>query len=253
MIIITGPGRSGTSLLAALYQHFGYDPGGNWRPEVNAGLESYDVVAINHSIARDLGVTVGTGKSVQRAHISDYVGDSLAASIKRHIPADAVEVIRRRFIVLPWRREYRVKLVKWSVVASVARKYRKQLNDLASEKTVVKDPNFSWTLPVWLEAQAPISNVIVATREIERMVASRYSSRLTGIASETNARNTMIYGLGLCLSSAWDHGVDVRLLRYPDFLADIPSLQRSLPLLEGLDAETFRIGAERVIRPDLVH
>jgi len=38
-LIITGFARSGTSLLAQFLNKIGYDTGGSWSPEINAGLE----------------------------------------------------------------------------------------------------------------------------------------------------------------------------------------------------------------------
>lgn len=41
MLIITGTPRSGTTLLAAFCKMMGHDPGGEYKPEVNAGLEEF--------------------------------------------------------------------------------------------------------------------------------------------------------------------------------------------------------------------
>ena len=37
MIVITGPGRGGTSLIASLYRELGFDQGGEWFDDTNAG------------------------------------------------------------------------------------------------------------------------------------------------------------------------------------------------------------------------
>jgi len=58
MLVITGMGRSGTSVLAALCQRLGFDPGGAHVEGINAGLEDPDVVAVNAEI---LGLAAGTG------------------------------------------------------------------------------------------------------------------------------------------------------------------------------------------------
>lgn len=52
MVIITGTGRCGTSLLAKFCREMGFDPspGGAWYHSVNAGLEHSEVVRINTSI-----------------------------------------------------------------------------------------------------------------------------------------------------------------------------------------------------------
>ena len=53
MLIITGPGRSGTSLLAQFCKDLGFDPGGEWYDGVNAGLEYPVVVRINDAILKE--------------------------------------------------------------------------------------------------------------------------------------------------------------------------------------------------------
>src|SRR5438034_4901812 len=57
MIIVTGPGRSGTSLVAAVYRELGLDPGGTWYPEIRAGFEDPEVIEVNKRIIRDLGLS----------------------------------------------------------------------------------------------------------------------------------------------------------------------------------------------------
>jgi len=50
MLIITGTGRCGTSLLAKHCQDLGFDPGGGWENRVNAGYEDATVVRINNDL-----------------------------------------------------------------------------------------------------------------------------------------------------------------------------------------------------------
>jgi hypothetical protein len=54
MLIITGPGRSGTSVLALFCKRMGYDPGGEWCDLVDAGLENGRIVKINDALLREL-------------------------------------------------------------------------------------------------------------------------------------------------------------------------------------------------------
>lgn len=54
MLIITGTGRCGTSVLAKFCRAIGYDPGGEWYEQVKAGYEHPKVVAINQAIANNL-------------------------------------------------------------------------------------------------------------------------------------------------------------------------------------------------------
>ena len=57
MLVITGPGRSGTSALALFCRAIGCDPGGVWCDEVNAGLEDARVAAINDAMYREVRQT----------------------------------------------------------------------------------------------------------------------------------------------------------------------------------------------------
>jgi hypothetical protein len=57
MLLITGPGRSGTSVLALFCQAMGYEPGGAWHESVDAGLEYPRVVQINDALNRALRET----------------------------------------------------------------------------------------------------------------------------------------------------------------------------------------------------
>ena len=56
MIIITGTGRSGSSLLAKLFKELGSPVSGGWSEKINAGLEDPDVVALNCKILAFSGV-----------------------------------------------------------------------------------------------------------------------------------------------------------------------------------------------------
>jgi len=59
VIVITGPGRSGTSFIANLYQNLGFDPGGGWEDHKRAGLEERDIVKMNTKLCEELGAPVG--------------------------------------------------------------------------------------------------------------------------------------------------------------------------------------------------
>lgn len=50
MLCVTGTGRCGTSLVAQFCKTMGYDPGGGWRDDVNAGLENPQSVQWSHQI-----------------------------------------------------------------------------------------------------------------------------------------------------------------------------------------------------------
>jgi hypothetical protein len=54
MLMITGTGRCGTSVLAKFCRAIGYDPGGEWYETVDAGYEHPKVVAINKAMMANL-------------------------------------------------------------------------------------------------------------------------------------------------------------------------------------------------------
>lgn len=53
MLVITGPGRSGTSMLGQFCASVGFNPGGEWCNEIDAGLEHPRVAAINDAMYRE--------------------------------------------------------------------------------------------------------------------------------------------------------------------------------------------------------
>lgn len=66
LILITGLGRCGTSLMADFLRRNGYDPGGEPRPQVNWGWEDPAVIRINNTILAHLDN--GAGINVQAVH-----------------------------------------------------------------------------------------------------------------------------------------------------------------------------------------
>jgi len=64
MIIITGPGRSGTSVLAQFCLKMGYNPGGSWYDCVDAGMEHPRVAAINDALFLEVTRTGAVQKAL---------------------------------------------------------------------------------------------------------------------------------------------------------------------------------------------
>lgn len=118
MLIITGPGRSGTSVLAQFCRRMGYDPGGDWHAAVAAGLEDPAVVAINDRLIGELRRT-GAAENTLSAY-----GDEMRA-IARPVVKDP------RFTFHPGM------LRAWSSVRSdltVLLTYRKPEDSVASRE-----------------------------------------------------------------------------------------------------------------------
>lgn len=62
--MITGPGRSGTSVLALYCARMGYHPGGDWHDAVDAGMEHERVVKINDAFLSELRETGKTNRTL---------------------------------------------------------------------------------------------------------------------------------------------------------------------------------------------
>jgi hypothetical protein len=238
MIVITGPGRSGTSVLARLYKELGFDPGGRWHPEINAGLEDSSVIAANTDVAAALGM------SLMRPRMSV---PAAAAPARRVIPRG----LRKKAYRLIARRRA-PQLMDWSRFPETVERYGDRLVELAAERRVVKDPRFSWTLPVWAAAGAPIDHVIICTRDLSAVSASREA---TGNESfNTSAiRNSIVYGVGMAFVTVQDYALPHTVLRFPDFLEDPADLHRRLTFPEPVEQDDVASALARVRRADLVH
>ena len=139
MIVITGPGRSGTSLIAQLYRELGFDPGGDWIPEYNAGYEHHDIVQANGYIIRDLQITVLADRlaseTVRRA-INDP-GDPPHDKFKWWL-SNSLEQFAERWL---GRRAQPLELVPWERFAEVVEARRAVLVELSRRFQVKKDHN----------------------------------------------------------------------------------------------------------------
>jgi len=118
---------------------------------------------------------------------------------------------------------------------------------------VVKDPRFFWTLPVWASADISIDHVLVAIRNLDATVVSRGRMDSIRFRTESGARNSIVYGLGLTLSSVEEHRIPYSIVRFPDFVQRPLDLFNAARFPEPVSERRFREVASRVIRPDLVH
>src|SRR4051794_35373362 len=178
MIVITGPGRSGTSALAKLYLELGFDPGGGWRKSRRAGLEQGDVWRLNNQIAKDLGVTMvhplrGADDGDEDAPKTAVDGAAVRSSLRRKVRRVLAGRAGGPAKSAGTKKPTRVRLTKWDRFDAVVDKHRDTIIELAGRYQVVKDPRFSWTMPVWLAAEAPIEHITISTRAVPSMVASR--------------------------------------------------------------------------------
>lgn len=230
MIVITGPGRSGTSLLARIYANAGIDPGGVWREDVRAGLERGDVSLLNRRILASLGVsTLGMRKRVPR--IDDLpVGHGARVRLKQLIPQQQRLAIRRGLEGSRMNRARNVALIDWERVGEAAIRFGPEIRRLSESVALAKDPQMSWTLPVWQAAGAKLDHVVVTVRDVDAMIDSRSEAGHLRFTSRSDARNSMVYAVGVLLTSLADGATLHTVLRFPDFLDDLDALAALLPL-----------------------
>lgn len=248
MIVITGPGRSGTSVLATLYKELGFEPGGRWEPTVSAGLEAYEVRAMNLRLAEELGVSIRErrgGRCLQA--ISNAVGE-----VRRRLPlplrpplAGAVDRLRYARVSPD--------LMQWDRLPAVVERHGEELCSMAKERQVVKDPRFCLTLRAWLASGAPVECIVLTLRPLDAMADSRVRVRMYTRRARDWGKHNYCYGMGLLLTAAAEYRIPVVTLRFPDFLDDPDQLHRSLPWPEPVSRERFEEAFRATYQPGLVH
>jgi hypothetical protein len=248
MIVITGPGRSGTSFLAGLYSELGFDTGGTWNPDANAGLEDFEIRDTNLELAEQLGVSIRERRGGRTLQL---VSRSLKATRGRVSPKVRRPVVRavdalRYANSTP-------DLMRWDVVSDVAERYGARLRSLAMDRQVVKDPRFCFTLRVWMASGAAIDSVVFTIRPLEAMADSRLRARMYRRSARDWARHNYCYGTGLLFAAATEYRLPVVVLRYPDFLSNAQELFEALPMPAPVSEEQFTSAFDAVYDPSLVH
>ena len=235
MIVITGVGRSGTSFLAQVYRELGFDPGGRWLPSVSAGYEDDEVVAANELVAHDLGLLFLGGP---RPMPSTRAGQGFLAALRPRRPSSSPDGFDT---IEPER------------IQPAADDHAEHLRAVAATHQVVKDPRFCWTMPVWLRAGAAIDHVVLSTRSMDAVIASRRTAGHLRYRTEAAATNELIYALGVCLAALAEHDVPHTIVRFPHVLDCPETLASRLPLPEPVAADRIVEAVRSVARRDLVH
>jgi hypothetical protein len=241
VIIVTGPGRSGTSVLAQLYQQLGFDPGGQWIPSVNAGFEHGDFWRLNNKLARDVGSTM------LKLRPPPPSAESASESASDPAVDGGGEAPKRK-----GNPNGRLRMIDWDRVPAVIAEYGEEMVRLSKQTPFVKDPRFTWTLPLWIAAGAEIEHVTITTRAMDDMIASRHAaghSRFNAV----ELRNNFTYGLGVVSAAVADSGLSHSFIRFPDFLRDLDGLYAALRFPSPIAIEHFRTVAERVFDRGQVH
>lgn len=248
MIIVTGPGRTGTSFLAKLYEGLGFDPGGEWYPSVNAGMEARAFVDTNMAVADMLRL----GPAYRRGGRTARLLNASTRLTEGRVP----DWFRRRHMRLLNRVRFgsdRPDLLDFDAMDRAVVTYGDKMRELASSRQVVKDPRFCWTLAAWLAAGADVSAIVLTIRPLDAMAESRVRGGFYPKRAKPWAMHNFAYGIGLLLTTAAEYRVPVTILRYPDFLERPDDLYASLPLPEPRSKEAFDAAFAAVYKPDLVH
>lgn len=245
MIIVTGPGRSGTSFLARVYRELGYDPGGRWLGEKNAGLEADDVVRLNHDIISGLGM--------RPLHPPLRVPKAVRTAGRGMLPTSLRGHVRTALRALPARPGSREPLADWSRLDDVVARHRDRIHELARRRQVVKDPRFCWSLAVWVAAGAPIEHVLVTSRDSASMVASHMTAGNVGRLTPSAARNGFAYATGLCVVALQDGRVPWDLVRFPDLLTQPEHLYQVMRFPDPVPRDRFLRAITAVKDDRLVH
>jgi hypothetical protein len=258
MIVITGPGRSGTSLLARIYQELGFDPtigGGGWEPSINGGLEDIEIGDLNTRIIEELGMRSPVHRVADRAR-----GIRRAAPRRSSVPRSGSATYDRvslgswilgRLLMKTAGRQ--IHLLQWDRVDAVVARHGDAIRELSRAREVVKDPQFCQTLWVWAAAGADISHVIVSVRSVEATAKRLLDSGHLPSWAEQQARNHVVYRLGLVLAALHDHRLSHAFLRFPDFLNEPEVLFDALRFPRPVDRDTLLEVFEAIRDPDAVH
>jgi hypothetical protein len=280
VIIITGVGRSGTSLVARLYRELGLDPGGAWDASINAGLEDPGVVRLNRAIMRDLGVGLPVDRNLEERPLVRVEGGGLEAreiarpdgglldstavrlptrvvpgplrrAVRRH-GEQAAAAVRARVRGMVGRGR-QLRAVRWETFGTVVERHGPAARELAAARAVAKDPRFAWTLGVWAAAGAPIDHVLVCVRDLGASVDSRLAAGHYPPTAREDAVNVLVYGLGLCFGALHDHRLEHAVVRFPEILDAPGELLEAMRLPESSRREDFHAAFARVVDRRLVH
>jgi hypothetical protein len=215
LIVITGPGRSGTSFLADLYRKLKFDPGGGWDKNIRAGLEDAETVELNTQICRDLAAPVGPppkpALGQQRWHLvpelAEKYGPAMhALAAKREVTKDP------RFV---W--TLRVWLEAKAAIDHVVLTFRRVDDVIGSAQ--------------YAGMGQPKENV----EQVDQ------------------SRSVIIYRMGSVTTAVGEYKQPHSLLWFPDYLSDPDHLYDNLVFPRPVDRERFMKVFKKTVNPEHVH
>jgi hypothetical protein len=215
VIVITGPGRSGTSFLADLYRKLRFDPGGGWDKDIRAGLEDAEIVEVNTEICRELKAPVGPPP---KPSLGEQRWDRVSDLAERFGPK-LREIASRREVSKDPRFVWtmRVWLEAEAAIDHVVLTFRR-VDD------VIESAQFAGM-------GQPKENV----------------------EQVNQSRSTIIYRMGSVLTAVGEHKTPYSLLWFPDYLSDPDALFDSLVFPRPVDRGKFINVFRKTVNLDHVH
>jgi hypothetical protein len=90
-------------------------------------------------------------------------------------------------------------------------------------------------------------------RNLDATLKSRANIDSLRFRTESGARNSIVYGLGLTFWAVQEYRLSHSFVQFPGFLNDPKALFVSLRFPGPVSLETFTDALQRIRRPDLVH
>jgi hypothetical protein len=217
VIVITGPGRSGTSFIANLYQSLGFDPGGGWEDDKRAGLEERKVVKMNTELCEELGAPIGppprTPLGKQRWDLVAKLADKHGKKLRKL--AEERDVVKDpRFC---W--TLRVWVAAGAPIEHIVLTLRKVEDVIGSA------------------AHAGMRKPVDEVSE-EQL---------------NDARSTVTYRIGAVITAAAESGVPYSTLWFPEYLKDPQALHATLAFPKPVSLDAFMEGFRTTVKPELVN
>lgn len=236
MLIITGPGRSGTSLLAKIYKNAGANVTGTWSELERAGFEDASVVDLNKRILGELNTSqLGYKRSLPR--LESLPGRRVARIIRSSTSPTLRRNVRVRLQNRSGNTFHSLTLPEWGQLPRIVEEMGEAMQLAAGGLTIVKDPQFCLTLPVWIAAGVEIDHVLASTRSVEAMLKSRIDADQTGF-SINDQRNALMLSWGVLMATLESNpGIPSTCVRFPAFVKEADNLARLLPLVQGVSRE----------------
>jgi hypothetical protein len=261
VIIITGPGRSGTSILARVYQELGFSPikgGGGWDPAIAGGLEDAEVGQLNEQLIAELGLRSQVHRIASQARRLNTVlrhPDPRSASARSRQGGGEPQYRRGGSLSDRLARAiagHHVRLLRWDALPQVVERHGAEMRRLAADRRVVKDPAFCLTMSAWAAAQADIDHVVVSLRSLDATAAGLlWTGHLPQWAAAV-ARDHVVYRVGILVAALTDYRLSYAIVRFPDFLNDPEDLYESLRFPEPVTREQVVDVVARLRDPTLV-